>query len=55
VRFVLNYKLKLILCTRYIVDVMWSYVLKLRGHGTNFYQSTHLDFYNLIDYSTEIE
>jgi len=34
---------------------MWSYVFNLCGHGTNFYQSTLLDSYNLIDCSTEIE
>jgi len=33
---------------------MWSCVLKLCGHGTNFYRFTVLDFYN-YNYSTEIE
>jgi len=35
--------------------VMRSYVFNLRGHGTNFYQSTLLDSYNLIDCLTGIE
>jgi hypothetical protein len=53
-RFVLNFKLKWILWTRYLVHVMWSCVLKLCGHGTNLYRFNLLDIY-IYNYSTEIE